>query len=254
MAPRRRLDAELVRRGLSPAAPRPTTLIERARVLVNGAVADKPAAWSRPATPSSSPVRRLASSAAAARSSTPRSTRSAIDVARAAAPSTPARRRAASPTACCSAARRSRRPRRRPRPAAPAAARRPPGRRCSSARNIRDVDRRRRSAVRSTSSSADLSFISLRVVIPALVALCQPGRRWCCSSSRSSRPAAPEVGRGRGVITDPAIHDRVRDEIDDALVDGRLRRASAGWTRRSAAPRATASSSSTPRTGGRWPP
>lgn len=26
-----------------------------------------------------------------------------------------------------------------------------------------------------------------------------------------------EVDRGRGVITDPEIHDRVRDEIDEAL-------------------------------------
>ena len=26
-----------------------------------------------------------------------------------------------------------------------------------------------------------------------------------------------EVSRGRGIVSDPAIHERVRDEIDDAL-------------------------------------
>jgi len=37
-----------------------------------------------------------------------------------------------------------------------------------------------------------------------------------------------EVDRGRGIITDPAIHERVRDEVDRALVDAGC--TVVGWT------------------------
>ena len=59
----------------------------------------------------------------------------------------------------------------------------------------------------------DVSFISLSVVIPQLVGLCQPGSPMILLVKPQF-----EAGRGRGVITDPAIHERVRGEIDTALV------------------------------------
>jgi len=66
---------------------------------------------------------------------------------------------------------------------------------------------------------ADLSFISLRLVIPALTALCHPGGPMVLLVKPQFEAGRAEAGRGRGVISDPAIHDRVRDEIDGALRD-----------------------------------
>ena len=91
----------------------------------------------------------------------------------------------------------------------------------------------------------DVSFISLtrghpraRVAVPAWIA--DGAARQAAVRGRPGRG-----GRGRGVITDPAIHDRVRDEVDAALAPPAAR-SSAGSTRRSRAARATASSSCTP--------
>lgn len=64
---------------------------------------------------------------------------------------------------------------------------------------------------------ADLSFISLRTVIPTLVALCQPGASMVLLVKPQFEAGRQEVSRGRGVITDVHIHDRVRAEIDTAL-------------------------------------
>ena len=74
----------------------------------------------------------------------------------------------------------------------------------------------------------DLSFISLRLVIPVLVTLCQPGAPMVLLVKPQFEAGRQEVDRGRGVITDPAIHDRVRAEIEQALVTAgcSLR----GWT------------------------
>jgi 23S rRNA (cytidine1920-2'-O)/16S rRNA (cytidine1409-2'-O)-methyltransferase len=63
----------------------------------------------------------------------------------------------------------------------------------------------------------DVSFISLTVVIPALVGLCQPGAPMILLVKPQFEAGRVEAARGRGVITDPAVHDRVRGEIDDAL-------------------------------------
>ena len=78
--PRRRLDAELVRRGLAPSREQAQAAIAAGRVTRRRRAGHKAAAWSAPAS------RRLVgpppgSSAGAARSSTPRSTASAVDVA-----------------------------------------------------------------------------------------------------------------------------------------------------------------------------
>ena len=75
---------------------------------------------------------------------------------------------------------------------------------------------------------ADVSFISLRVVIPVLVTLCQPGSSMVLLVKPQFEAGRVEVSRGRGVITDPAIHERVRAEIDAALVDAGCR--VLGWT------------------------
>jgi 23S rRNA (cytidine1920-2'-O)/16S rRNA (cytidine1409-2'-O)-methyltransferase len=64
---------------------------------------------------------------------------------------------------------------------------------------------------------ADLSFISLRTVIPALVSMCEPGADMVLLVKPQFEAGRVEAGRGRGVITDPAVHARVREEIAAAL-------------------------------------
>ena len=64
----------------------------------------------------------------------------------------------------------------------------------------------------------DLSFISLQLVIPSLTTLCQPGSPMVLLVKPQFEAGRQEVDRGRGIITDPAIHDRVRVEIETALV------------------------------------
>lgn len=65
--------------------------------------------------------------------------------------------------------------------------------------------------------AVDVSFISLRLIIPVLVRLCQPGAPMVLLVKPQFEAGRVEVSRGRGVITDPAIHERVRREIDEAL-------------------------------------
>lgn len=75
---------------------------------------------------------------------------------------------------------------------------------------------------------ADLSFISLRLVIGALVRVCQPGSPMVLLVKPQFEAGRAEVSRGRGVIADPAVWDRVCDEIDHEL---RSRGCSVhGWT------------------------
>ncbi len=64
---------------------------------------------------------------------------------------------------------------------------------------------------------ADVSFISLAKVIPTLVTLCHPGAPMVLLVKPQFEAGRAEAGRGRGVIADPAIHDRVRGEIETAL-------------------------------------
>jgi 23S rRNA (cytidine1920-2'-O)/16S rRNA (cytidine1409-2'-O)-methyltransferase len=75
----------------------------------------------------------------------------------------------------------------------------------------------------------DLSFISLTLVIPALTSLCQPGSSMVLLVKPQFEAGRREVGRGRGVITDPAVHERVRDEVSRALEDAAC--TVRGWTR-----------------------
>ncbi len=62
---------------------------------------------------------------------------------------------------------------------------------------------------------ADLSFISLRLVLPALVAALQPRDAWACVLVKPQFEAGRgEVGKG-GVVRDPAVHERVVREITE---------------------------------------
>lgn len=74
----------------------------------------------------------------------------------------------------------------------------------------------------------DLSFISLTTVIPALVSLCQPGRSMVLLVKPQFEAGRAEVSRGKGVITDPAIRERVRGSVATAL--GAAGCAVVGWT------------------------
>jgi 23S rRNA (cytidine1920-2'-O)/16S rRNA (cytidine1409-2'-O)-methyltransferase len=64
---------------------------------------------------------------------------------------------------------------------------------------------------------ADVSFISLQPVIPVLAGLCKPGSPMVLLVKPQFEAGKAEVSRGRGIVSDPAIHERVRAEIDNAL-------------------------------------
>jgi 23S rRNA (cytidine1920-2'-O)/16S rRNA (cytidine1409-2'-O)-methyltransferase len=63
----------------------------------------------------------------------------------------------------------------------------------------------------------DLSFISLRLVTAPLVSVCEPGAPMVLLVKPQFEAGRAEVSRGRGVITDPAIWERVQGEIEQAL-------------------------------------
>jgi 23S rRNA (cytidine1920-2'-O)/16S rRNA (cytidine1409-2'-O)-methyltransferase len=74
----------------------------------------------------------------------------------------------------------------------------------------------------------DLSFISLRLVIDPLRRVCQPGAPMVLLVKPQFEAGRAEVSRGRGVVTDPAVWDRVRAEVGEALTDAGC--TVAGWT------------------------
>jgi 23S rRNA (cytidine1920-2'-O)/16S rRNA (cytidine1409-2'-O)-methyltransferase len=74
----------------------------------------------------------------------------------------------------------------------------------------------------------DLSFISLTLVIPHLTALCQPGSSMVLLVKPQFEAGRREVDRGRGVITDPAVHRRVCAEVTQALEEAGC--TVRGWT------------------------
>lgn len=65
---------------------------------------------------------------------------------------------------------------------------------------------------------ADLSFISLAKVLPALVECTLAGGALVLLVKPQFEAGRAEVARGRGVITDPEIHARVRAQVEEALV------------------------------------
>ena len=64
--------------------------------------------------------------------------------------------------------------------------------------------------------TADLSFISLRTVAPALVA--HASRDLVLLVKPQFEAGRAEAAKGRGIITDPAVHERVLDEVEGAFV------------------------------------
>lgn len=65
---------------------------------------------------------------------------------------------------------------------------------------------------------ADLSFISLRVVLAPLVAVSAHGGAMVLLVKPQFEAGRDEVSRGRGIISDPATHQRVCDGVAESLV------------------------------------
>lgn len=66
--------------------------------------------------------------------------------------------------------------------------------------------------------TADLSFISLRTVLPALLAVARPGADLVLLVKPQFEAGRQEVSRGKGVIADPEVWRRVLAEVHGALV------------------------------------
>jgi len=63
----------------------------------------------------------------------------------------------------------------------------------------------------------DCSFISLRKIVPAAVALLRPSARLVALIKPQFEAGKAEADRGAGVITDPAIHQRVLGELEQFI-------------------------------------
>lgn len=63
---------------------------------------------------------------------------------------------------------------------------------------------------------ADLSFISLTLVLPALVGAARPGADLVMLVKPQFEATRQEASKGKGIITDPAIHERVLVNVADA--------------------------------------
>jgi len=66
---------------------------------------------------------------------------------------------------------------------------------------------------------ADLSFISLAKVIPALVDVVRPGGGLVLLVKPQFEAGRAEVSKGRGVIRDPEIHEQVRSDVHRYLLE-----------------------------------
>jgi len=64
----------------------------------------------------------------------------------------------------------------------------------------------------------DCSFISLRKVLPAAAALLRPGARIVALIKPQFEAGKAEADKGEGVITDPAIHERILRELQEFVV------------------------------------
>jgi 23S rRNA (cytidine1920-2'-O)/16S rRNA (cytidine1409-2'-O)-methyltransferase len=63
---------------------------------------------------------------------------------------------------------------------------------------------------------ADLSFISLKLVLPALVSVLEPPAFCVVLVKPQFEAGREEVGKG-GVVRDPAVHERVVEDVQGAL-------------------------------------
>jgi 23S rRNA (cytidine1920-2'-O)/16S rRNA (cytidine1409-2'-O)-methyltransferase len=64
----------------------------------------------------------------------------------------------------------------------------------------------------------DCSFISLRKILPAAVALLRPSANIVALVKPQFEAGKAEADKGAGVITDPAIHDRILRELEAFVV------------------------------------
>ena len=64
---------------------------------------------------------------------------------------------------------------------------------------------------------ADVSFISLTAVIPVLTMLCKPRSSMVLLVKPQFEAGRAVVSRGKGVVTDPMVHTEVRALIDETL-------------------------------------
>ena len=70
----------------------------------------------------------------------------------------------------------------------------------------------------------DCSFISLRKILPPAVALLKPLGNIVALIKPQFEAGKAEVDKGEGVITDPAIHERVLRELEEFVAgDAQLR-------------------------------
>ena len=67
--------------------------------------------------------------------------------------------------------------------------------------------------------TADLSFISLRTVLPALLAVARPAADLVVLVKPQFEAGRQEAARAKGLISDPAVWRRVLEEVKGALVD-----------------------------------
>jgi len=81
----------------------------------------------------------------------------------------------------------------------------------------------------------DCSFISLRKILPAAIALLQRGGKIVALIKPQFEAGKAEAGKGRGVISDSAVHERVLRELEEfvAAVCGRRRSGNASDGHRS---------------------
>jgi 23S rRNA (cytidine1920-2'-O)/16S rRNA (cytidine1409-2'-O)-methyltransferase len=64
----------------------------------------------------------------------------------------------------------------------------------------------------------DCSFISLRKILPAAIALVRPFGKVVALIKPQFEAGKQEADRGKGVITDPAIHARVLSELEQFVM------------------------------------
>jgi 23S rRNA (cytidine1920-2'-O)/16S rRNA (cytidine1409-2'-O)-methyltransferase len=62
---------------------------------------------------------------------------------------------------------------------------------------------------------ADCSFISLKKILPAAIPLVKSGGKIVVLIKPQFEAGKTEVDKGRGVITDPAVHQKVLDELQE---------------------------------------
>jgi len=215
MARRARLDAELVRRGLVDSRTEAVRLIDHQRVLVNGAVADKPARLVDPADAVlvEGPPARFVSrggeklDAAIDRFAIEVRDRFALDAGASTGGFTDCLlQRGARHVVALDVGHGQLHPRIRNDERVTVIER------C----NVRDVAPGSFAEVPAV-VVADLSFISLTKVIPVLADIAAPDADLVLLVKPQFEAGRREVARGQGIITDPEVHDRVRGEVAEAL-------------------------------------